>query len=93
MKAFPKLQKGAERTLGLNWAGWLPEGVTISSVAVAVDVSGITLANETVSGGITTVEVTATQEGCYQITFTPTLSDGDIEPRTARLNVVEYKSA
>ncbi len=93
MKAFPDLQKTAIKVIGLNWAGWLPEGVTLASVTVTVNTSGVTLASAAVSGDLTTVKITAGNIGDYLITFKPILSDGEIEPRTAKQRVVEYKSA
>jgi len=94
MKAFPDLQKNTVRTHSVNWAGWLASGVTVSSVTVAEasNDTGITFGTPAVSGDETSVEITAVNTGSYLVVFGATLSNGEVEYRTFKQKVVDYRS-
>ena len=97
MKSFPDLQYdtvgGSSKKIWVNVAGWLPSGITLSSVAFSIpNQTGLTFANTGVTADLGYTTVTATQAGKYEINIKLTLSDSNIEYRSADMRVLKRKS-
>lgn len=85
------LKKGAVRDVKINFgttAGRL--GTTVSSVAWSTtDTSTVSLGAESLTSGIATCRVTASEEGKALIKSVATMSNGEIEPATFCMEVID----
>ena len=96
MKSFAPLQYSSvgapTMDRSINTAGWLPSGITIASGVFSIEGSGLTFSTVTVSGDIMTSSVTPSATGDYEVNIKITLSDGNVEYRSADLKVLSRKS-
>lgn len=96
MKSFEPLQYdskgGSSRTRGINCAGWLPAGITVSSAVFTIKGTGLTFSTPAVNGSIITSLITASQTGRFEINIKIILSNSEVEYRSVDLKVYSRKS-
>ena len=96
-KKYPNMAQGATRNISYNWTKFLRDrgtSITVSSCTIISDPAGLSFSSVTITDDTTTATVTVSggaREGCYNIKWTATLSNGEIEPKSIPLTVVEHK--
>lgn len=87
------LAPGAKRALGVTWRELLPDGVTLSSLAVSISPTGLTLGTPSVSDPIGSCTFQAGSSEAigtlYTADFAGTWSDGQIDVRTLYITIAK----
>lgn len=101
VKQWPDKSEGASRIYSVDWSRFLRDrgtgNVTIASCEYSSDPAGLMFSGGSITGGtITTVTVSAgsasgSREREYLVKHKLTLSNGEIEEQSVKLNVSQHK--